>query len=360
MIYIIATSYLDETVSPTIDQVYTIKPSSTICNYLSNMATTGQSSTLSATGNNDILLEIAKNVKTLLQANEDHNKRIDKHEAAISQLEADMQIIKNQLLNPFNSVRNTGATYANVVNSTPATAQPSKKRTLELTNSPPSSTSSYNTNNPNIRRKTVIIGSGQNMQVEAAPRVFTVYLGNLKLTEDWQKVAQLLHSNKLKFTNLKQLKTVHNNFLSYSFDIPYEQKDLIYDSKIWPINTVVNKFIRPRATQSGALHPQPSSNTQAATKACVPNNTQTSNNTTINLQASNSQTSTRSQSSPNARVSSAPTTTKARTNAHVQASPNIQATRNITKNNCEKSSTNNKPVKTDDDSQMDTNVTQNE
>ena len=87
------------------------------------------------------------------------------------------------------------------------------------------------------RKATVVIGSSQstNMKVVPNEKMFHVYIGRIHNDSTIEYVKKALIKLNLNVFNLLKLKNNHNYFQSFSFLIPYEQKDMIFEKSNWKL-----------------------------------------------------------------------------------------------------------------------------
>ena len=94
------------------------------------------------------------------------------------------------------------------------------------------------------RKAIVVIGNSQstNMKVVPNEKMFHVYIGRIDNDSTIEDVKKALNKLNLKVFNLLKLKNNHNYFQSFSFLIPYEQKDMIFEKSYWKTGMVVRKY----------------------------------------------------------------------------------------------------------------------
>ena len=120
-----------------------------------------------------------------------------------------------------------------------STTQPSQK-----TSKTPSRTLTRN------KRWLNSVGQLQTTNFKVAPRPYQVYLGRIDNSMNEKDVTELLNKLEIKFFNLKQINTVHNNFKSFCFSIDYLDREIIKNKEIWPRGLVVNRLINKKSTAS--------------------------------------------------------------------------------------------------------------
>lgn len=105
---------------------------------------------------------------------------------------------------------------------------------------------------PNNRNSKWLKSVGQSItsDFKVAPRPFQVYLGRIDNSMSEKDVVNLLNSLEIKFFDLKQIKTTHNNFKSFNFSINFLDRDIIKRKDIWPRGLVVNRLITKKNSTS--------------------------------------------------------------------------------------------------------------
>jgi hypothetical protein len=98
--------------------------------------------------------------------------------------------------------------------------------------------------NPIERKKHIVHGISKDNTIKVAPNKFCVYLGRVDCNEEKVKISQFLDKLNLKHSDLTLIESNNPNrkFNSFRFNIPYEQKNIIYIPENWPTGTVVKKY----------------------------------------------------------------------------------------------------------------------
>jgi hypothetical protein len=84
------------------------------------------------------------------------------------------------------------------------------------------------------------------MDVDRFIRFISVYIGRINIKESETEVITMLKEKKLEFRSLMPIKNAHNKFKSYKFEIPYSQRNSIFNPEKWEQGLVVNKYYEKR------------------------------------------------------------------------------------------------------------------
>jgi hypothetical protein len=118
----------------------------------------------------------------------------------------------------------------------------------------------FNTTTVLKHKKTISTGNGSknkhSLKSAMHNKAFSVYIGRIDNSESVDSVGELLETMKtsinLQFSNLAELQRSHSKFKSFRFEIPYDQRSLIYDENNWPEGIVLSKYNPPRAVKPSA------------------------------------------------------------------------------------------------------------
>ena len=179
----------------------------------------------------------------------------------------------NQSLNPISQNKNSKRTYSNIVSDTNnGDSRPSlishnpsdsrnqpKQRRLHVFDSTdpnaesrpfnPNSAQEFKTagkrpNKGHHKSKVWLksVGTKESGEFKVAERLCTIYIGRVSMDMDTPNISSLLTSMNISFSSLKQLETNHKKFKSFTFDINYLDKDIIYKKELWPRGLIVNRY----------------------------------------------------------------------------------------------------------------------
>jgi hypothetical protein len=110
--------------------------------------------------------------------------------------------------------------------------------------------------------KTIVIGKNEQFNNLATKRptarMFPMYIGRIKKEVSDDQVEKILTElkleielnkfEKLNINEIKKLNVTHNKFKSFCCIIPYQQKDYIFNPKVWPLGWTVSKFVESKRT----------------------------------------------------------------------------------------------------------------
>ncbi len=115
----------------------------------------------------------------------------------------------------------------------------------------------FNKKKPTVKSQYAkIIGRDESNLLSAKPKQFYIYLGQLDMSVDTNKVKDFLdkklkgvkfdddNTRDVKYDNLKEINTDKENrtFKSFSFSVSVLDKDIIDNKSLWPLYSIVNKF----------------------------------------------------------------------------------------------------------------------
>ena len=79
---------------------------------------------------------------------------------------------------------------------------------------------------------------------------FYIYVGNIALEENENKLKEFFESNGLTVLNLTRIQTKSITSKAFKLTIPKSQIDIIGNSELWPIGMILNKYTFPKLQYS--------------------------------------------------------------------------------------------------------------
>ena len=90
--------------------------------------------------------------------------------------------------------------------------------------------------------RSIMIGSNESSSIKIASRTFDTFVGNLHLESRESDVVDMFSKNNIKIIKYGEIPTRLQRARAYRVRIDYEDKDKIFDSRIWPKGVVMSKF----------------------------------------------------------------------------------------------------------------------
>lgn len=94
------------------------------------------------------------------------------------------------------------------------------------------------------------VGSNCDVEFPVEHRLLKVYFGRASKTTTTNDVKKWLNNFKIQHWNLNELKTVHDKFKAYTFDINFLDREILNDDSLWPRGIIRNKFKRKKDENS--------------------------------------------------------------------------------------------------------------
>jgi len=110
--------------------------------------------------------------------------------------------------------------------------------------------SSKNNRRREKTQKTVIIGSNEAGKIKAAVKTFDVFVGNLHMETNEQEILNMFSVNHIKIIKYGEIETRLKKARAYRVRINYEDKDKIFNPKIWPKGVMLSKYFEKVETGS--------------------------------------------------------------------------------------------------------------
>jgi hypothetical protein len=104
------------------------------------------------------------------------------------------------------------------------------------------SSSSNNNRRREKSQKTVIIGSNETGKIKAAVKTFDAFVGNLHMETNEQEIINMFSVNHIKIIKYGEIETRLKKARAYRVRINYEDKEKIFNPKIWPKEVVLSKY----------------------------------------------------------------------------------------------------------------------
>jgi hypothetical protein len=106
----------------------------------------------------------------------------------------------------------------------------------------------HRSSNNNRRRektqKTVIIGSNETGKIKAAVKTFDAFVGNLHMETNEQEILNMFLVNHIKINKYGEMETRLKKARAYRVRINNEDKDKIFNLKIWLNKNEKNFFVK--------------------------------------------------------------------------------------------------------------------
>ena len=93
-------------------------------------------------------------------------------------------------------------------------------------------------------QKTVIIGSNETGKIKAAVKNFDAFVGNLQMETDEHEIRKMFSVNHIKIIKYGEILTRLKKTRAYRVRMNYEDKDKIFNPKIWPKGVMLSKYFR--------------------------------------------------------------------------------------------------------------------
>ena len=91
-------------------------------------------------------------------------------------------------------------------------------------------------------QKTVIVGVSESVKVKTAEKTFDVFVGNIHMEAEEGEVLNMFSSNNIRIIKYGELETRLKKAKAFRVRINYEDKDKIFNPKIWPKGVRLSKY----------------------------------------------------------------------------------------------------------------------
>ena len=91
-------------------------------------------------------------------------------------------------------------------------------------------------------KKKIVVGNSKNVSLNAAKRVFDVFINNVASDENTNNVGKMFSDNNIPIICCEEFPKRLNRSKAFVVRIPYEHKDLVYKENLWPSGICLSKF----------------------------------------------------------------------------------------------------------------------